>query len=89
MKTPLTPPDTKRCQAEWTRYNAFVMGGPTRTRERCPEKPLFVAREKEVGPDGRRGSMSVCAACRKVLQKAVASKELPPVAFEKLKPRTR
>jgi len=80
----LIPPDLERCQAEWSSYNAFVMGGPTRTSGRCEAKPEFVAAEKDVGSDGKRGSMTVCADCRKILEKQVADGKAPPVVFTKL-----
>jgi hypothetical protein len=61
----LEPVDRTRCQAEIHSYNAFVMGGPTRQVKRCDNKPTVIAKEAEPGPDGLRGSMSLCDSCCK------------------------
>lgn len=58
----LVPPDPKRCQAE---KRSFMTLGPGRNR--CENVPVVIASERESGPDGRRGSMSLCAECRAVL----------------------
>lgn len=61
---PLDPPDLKRCQVEITEtLGPFRMGGPPVKTERCKNKPIVVAIEKEPGDDGRKGSMSICARC--------------------------
>ena len=77
----LIPPDVERCQAEVTKYNAFVMGGPTKTVERCTARPKWIAVEKQPGLDGKRGSMSLCDSCKKVLEKYVTDGKAPPATF--------
>jgi len=59
----LTPPDLTRCQAEKPNDESFMTigGGPKRVR--CTVKPTVIATEKMPGPDGLRGSMSLCSAC--------------------------
>jgi hypothetical protein len=64
-KSKLTPPDHKRCQAEW-KEGSFMTLGP-RSMIRCPNPPAIVVRERQPGKDGRRGSMSLCPACAVVL----------------------
>jgi hypothetical protein len=59
----LEPPDLARCQGEWTTYNAWVMGGNVYQRTRCPKPPTVIITETEPGPDGQRGSMSLCDSC--------------------------
>jgi len=72
-KNEVTPPDLKQCQAEKPNGNsAFTVGGiPGLVR--CTNRPLFVVTETQPGPDGLRGSMSLCAECLEVF-----SKSLPP-----------
>lgn len=72
MKTPtkpLTPPDRKRCQTVITPRHSFMMLGPPPKSERCTNPPAFLATERQPGPDGQRGSMSVCEHCRDVMRK--------------------
>lgn len=61
----LTPPDKKQCQAEWL-GGSFMTLGP-RQMERCTNKPTVIVTEKYPGPDGERGSMSLCDRCREKL----------------------
>lgn len=68
---PLVPPDAKRCQAEKPGNGPFVMGGEIGNprdgyRVRCRNKPTVIAREREPGADGQRGSMSLCPECQTV-----------------------
>ncbi len=83
----LEPPDRDRCQAEIHSYNAFVMGGPTRQVKRCDNKPTVIAKETEPGPDGLKGSMSLCDDCKPKLveQFTKTGKRLPK--FTKLRKR--
>lgn len=55
------PPDRTRCQAE-QRVGGFMSFGPP-SWVRCNRVPIVIATERKPGPDGRRGSMSLCAAC--------------------------
>lgn len=64
---PLIPADPQRCQAEQKIYQPFVMGGSVRRTERCTALPVFIAVELKPGADGRRGSMSLCLKCAKVM----------------------
>jgi hypothetical protein len=66
----LVPPDPKRCQAEKSN-GPFRMGGPAFTR--CGSKPILIVREKKVGKDGRRGSMSLCLECYSQLVKQLGA----------------
>lgn len=65
-KAPLTPPDRTRCQAEHL-AGAFSFGPPSWVR--CKNVPIVIATERKSGPDGRRGSMSLCAACFNVFKR--------------------
>ena len=60
-KAKLTPPDPKRCQAEW-RGGSFMTLGP-RQMERCENPPVVIVMEKIPGPDKQCGAMSLCPAC--------------------------
>ena len=68
----LIPPDRERCQAEITTGNFMTIGG-RREERRCENRPEILVEEKERGPDGKKGSMSLCRSCaieaRKVLAK--------------------
>lgn len=66
MSEELTPPDYTRCQAEVLR-GSFMTLGP-RQYERCTAAPAWLAEEKEPGPDGLKGSMTLCDACCNVLR---------------------
>lgn len=65
MTAKLTPPDPERCQAE-IKEGSFMTLGP-RSWHRCPNKPTVIVREAQPGPDGQRGSMSLCASCLEVM----------------------
>lgn len=79
--------DKKRCQAEWTQYSPFIMGGNVHQSGRCEKPAAFIAKEKSPGPDGQRGSMSVCTECKERLttQFTKLGKELPGFATIKRK----
>lgn len=67
----LTPPDKERCQARVPTGGPFAMGGPAGDprdgyRVRCSNKPDVIIEELFPGPDGLRGSMSLCNSCLKV-----------------------
>jgi hypothetical protein len=81
-KAELTPPDTKRCQAEKPNGATFMSLGGVPKLVRCTNKPTMIATEKEPGKDGQRGSMSLCDECFAVFQKQA------PVAatFERITP---
>lgn len=64
----LTPPDKKQCQAE-KQVGAFTLGGRIGERTRCTNKPTVIAKEKEPGEDGLRGSMSLCNPCKAAMIK--------------------
>lgn len=64
---PLIPPDKTRCQAEFTINQPFIFGGTCRRVERCSNEPVFLAVELTPGKDGRRGAMSLCLKCAKVI----------------------
>lgn len=66
-KAKLTPPDVKRCQAEKA-DGSFMTLGPV-SRERCKNAPVVIATERKAGPDGQKGSMSLCAECQQVMLK--------------------
>ncbi len=56
--TKLEPPDLQMCQAEMT--GAFMFGPGY---ARCTSVPIVVVQQTQPGPDGQRGSMSLCASC--------------------------
>lgn len=60
----MIPVDMKRCQAE---SRSFMTLGPGYVR--CSNAPTHVATESEPGPDGKKGSMSLCEACKGVMEK--------------------
>lgn len=62
----LTPPDLTRCQAEQLVGGFMSFGSPTWVR--CSNTPIVIATERKRGCDGRRGSMSLCAACFNVFK---------------------
>lgn len=74
-KQKLIPPDPNQCQAEVpVGTNAFTIGGPNMfVRERCKNKPTVIVKENKPGPDGQRGSMSLCDGCLKQLVKQLGS----------------
>jgi hypothetical protein len=65
QQTPLVPPDYERCQCE-IKQGSFLTLGPRRY-ERCSNKPVWLAVELVAGKDGRRGSMTLCNDCAKVM----------------------
>ena len=65
----MTPADEEQCQTFISFYRPFTMGGPVRGTERCTERPSFIATEKTAGPDGQKGSMSLCPHCKEQLVK--------------------
>lgn len=62
MKKPAAH-DLTRCQAEISNGVNFMTLGGRREMVRCANKPIVIATEKEPGPDGYRGSMSLCTSC--------------------------
>lgn len=60
MSKALEAPDKERCQAE-KKASFMQMGGPL--MRRCAKRPMLIVKEKKPGPDGRRGSMSLCEEC--------------------------
>lgn len=82
--TKLTPPDTKRCQAERKHWNPWSMGGNPEAFVRCENKPVFIAKENVAGKDGKKGSMSVCRPCRRELEKQLGKTYC---TFTSIKPR--
>lgn len=62
----LIPPDLDRCQAEKL-DGSFMTLGP-RSMVRCKNKPTYIATENKPGPDGKRGSMSLCGHCSKMFK---------------------
>lgn len=81
---PLTPPDKEQCQADKPNTNTFMtMGGvsPNQRYIRCTAKPTAIVHEMKAGADGRKGAMSLCDDCLKVLN---GQKGTPPVRVEPL-----
>jgi hypothetical protein len=74
----LTPPDLAQCQCDITEYHPFVMGGPVRQTHRCTNVAQWLATETEPGPDGLKGSMSVCDRCA---QELIKQRALAPDSF--------
>lgn len=75
----LTPPDPTRCQVEISFYRPFTMGGPVRGWERCHNKPHWLVTELVPGPDGVKGSMTMCDHCASVF---IEKRQLPPDAYD-------
>lgn len=65
----LEPPDPKRCQAEKPNGHTFMTLGGRPGLVRCENKPVTIATEVAPGKDGRRGSMSLCNDCWRVMVK--------------------
>ena len=65
----LTPPDIKRCQVEKPNGHTFMAFGGVPGLVRCEAKPSVIVSEKEPGPDGQKGSMSMCLGCLEVFSK--------------------
>ena len=68
-KVKLIPPDPQRCQAEIPNGHTFMTLGGVPGLVRCSAKPSVIVTEREAGPDGQRGSMSLCPKCLEVLLK--------------------
>lgn len=66
-KKPLIPPDRERCQAEHEE-GSFMTLGP-RGMVRCENKPVVIVTEKDPGPDGQCGAMSLCPECLTIFVK--------------------
>lgn len=69
----LVRPDKKRCQAEKPNGHSFMTLGGVPARERCKDKPVYIATEKRPNGDGKIGSMSLCEACAKVMVKQLGN----------------
>lgn len=82
-ESPLTPPDLKRCQAVAQTYNPMAFGSCHR-ENRCQRVSVYIAKETKPASDGKRGSMSLCAACSKI-----ALEKLGKAAFTLTKIRVR
>lgn len=65
----LIPADLTRCQAEKPNGESFMTLGGGHKMVRCENAPVWVAYETKPGPDGKRGSMSLCYPCRVVFEK--------------------
>lgn len=63
----LEPADRTACQCDRPRGGAFKFGDPPRV-ERCGDKPCVIVHEKNAGPEGKCGSMSLCAHCFGIFQ---------------------
>ena len=61
----IEPPDLKRCQATFWKQEFFRLGDGGK-RVRCENAATVVAIEKDPGPDGMNGIMSMCDDCRAV-----------------------
>jgi hypothetical protein len=62
-------PDREQCQAEKPNgCSPFTLGGRPEL-VRCTAKPAVIVTEKEPGPDGEIGSMSLCGECLAVFNK--------------------
>ena len=68
----LSPPDKKQCQAE-IKEGSFMTLGP-RSWYRCTNKPVVIVTEAKAGPDGKKGSMSLCKSCRDMMIKKLGRK---------------
>ncbi len=63
----LEPVDLNRCRAE-IKEGSFMTLGP-RKFVRCNSIPKYIALENVPGPDGLKGSMSLCEPCSEMLKK--------------------
>lgn len=73
------PPDLKQCQV-LIKGGSFVTIGP-RPIDRCQNKAAYVIREVKPGPDGLRGSMSVCESCAEKFKRRT---DVPKVTWKKI-----
>jgi hypothetical protein len=80
----LIPPDMKQCQTEIRSYQPFIMGGPVRQVTRCKKKPSWLATEKDPGPDGKHGSMTLCTSCKGILVMQFKQNNKPLPTLEKI-----
>lgn len=79
MTEELTPMDPTQCQAEiCVAHGSFILG-PKPRFVRCKERPIYLAREKNPGPDGLRGEMSLCQACKEELMRQRADVDISPL----------
>lgn len=62
-KADLEPIDKARCQAEIIIPANFMEFGGVRKVVRCTKAPVIIATERQPGPDGAQGAMSLCAKC--------------------------
>ncbi len=74
----LEPPDLVRCQG-LILAGSFMTLGP-RSWIRCANKPVYIAKETEPGPDELYGSMSLCEECAGICEK----KRPTGVVYEKI-----
>lgn len=81
-KPKLIPPDLERCQATWL-GGSFMTLGP-RPTIRCPQAPIWIAKERKPGKDGQCGSMALCDDCVKVLVDKLGKKF---ATFTRIKPK--
>lgn len=67
----IVPADPDRCQAEVPNGHSFMTLGGSPGRERCSNTPGFIVTENKAGPDGKRGTMSLCERCLDVFRRQV------------------
>lgn len=78
---PLEPVDHAECQADVKdAHNPFGIGVPPPRWRKCGKRPTWYARETKAGPDGRKGSMSLCDSCKVECERRLAG----AVVFEPL-----
>ena len=53
--------------------NFMTLGGQRKER-RCENKPAYIVKELKPGPDGRKGSMSVCMECEPACTRMMGDK---------------
>lgn len=71
----LEPVSHNACQADIKDpYNPFQLGAPPPRFRPCGKKPTWYAQETVVGPDGRKGSMSLCDECKVVCEGRLGDK---------------
>ncbi len=70
----LTPPDTRRCQAEKPNGATFMTCGGRPEMVRCMEKPTMIVTEI-LPPKGSNqcGAMSLCDACKVVFDRQMGT----------------
>lgn len=73
----MIPIDKERCQAEKPNGQSFMTLGGGHRMIRCENKPTVIATETQAGPDGLKGSMTLCDECL-----LVAQKQLPEGFFD-------